>query len=458
MIVVAFSAAPLRPGDGWLMVPAVVAYLVGAAVLSRANTAIYLRSAGRDGRSATAALKRHNSLALLTRAWLLVGLAALMLLGYGRWVNDALGLGSVPLIGSLAAVLPFVAGVLLVWIGDYPFHRAVRQARRRAADRSGGNVWTLGQYLAFNTRHHLLFVAVPVGIIILAADGLGLLIPRVVSPHTADYLVPAAVVLSAGLVFAFAPLLVVRIWKTQRLPDGAFRRRLEETCRRLGLKYRDILLWQSGGVIANAAVLGFIPPARYILISDALSENMSPGDIEAIFAHEAGHILYHHIFYAALFTVGVMNLCALAGYTVALVVGWGQWVGNILALMLMAAVWGTSFGYVSRLFERQSDVTAAWASGRHGEGDDPDLITHEGAAIFARALQRVGELNGIPAWRRSWRHGSTARRISYILWLGSTAATRRRDNRLVRRVKAATWVIFLVSVGAGVAADAAGWL
>jgi STE24 endopeptidase len=340
---------------------------------------------------------------------------------------------------------------------DYPFDRAMRGGfrplRQDSPDAHGNpqaqvarRTWTLREYLGYNIRHQLLFIAVPVGLILLATGCLPWVVSRVTPDSLAEYVLPALMMLTAGAVFLFAPLLIARIWKTHRLPSGHLRDELEATCRNLSLTYRDILVWESGGMVTNAGVMGLIGPLRYILLSDALLEGMDRRDVEAIFAHEAGHIIHHHIFYAVLFALGTITICVSVIEQLSLVLTVPDWFVQPLAMGLLLVVWGGGFGWLSRRFERQSDVVAAWASGRRGEGDRADLITHEGAAVFARALQRVGELNGIPARQRNWRHGSIAQRVGYVLWLGSTSGTRERDDRKVRRIKWALWVLAAAGV------------
>jgi len=430
----------------WVIVPSLGAYLLGTFALTRMNTALFLKSNDPGGPGSPAALKRHGILSLATRVWLVGGLGGLMLLGYGQWANEGLHLASVPLAGEIIALAPFVAGVLLMWIADYPYHCAIWRAIHARTASPGATqdpaIWTLAEYLGYNTRHHLLFIAVPVALVILIADSLTLIMPRFLTEQEMTYALPGAMIIVVALVFSFAPLLIVRIWRTERLGDGEMRSALERICQGLGLKSRDILVWRSGGMITNAAVLGLFAQSRYILLSDGLIEQMDRRDIEAIFAHEAAHIIHHHILYAVLFTIAVVNTSVLAGYWVASLWGdWAQWAGNLIVLGVVGGVWGLGFGWVSRRFERQSDATAAWMSGNPPSDEDPDLITHEGAAAFARALQRVGDLNGIPARRRNWRHGSLAQRISYVLWLGESHRTRRRDDTIVKRIKAAIWIM-----------------
>ena len=48
-------------------------------------------------------------------------------------------------------------------------------------------------------------------------------------------------------------------------------------------------------MIVNAAVMGIVAPLRYVLITDAMIEQMDDTKIEAVFGHEAGHVKHHHI-------------------------------------------------------------------------------------------------------------------------------------------------------------------
>jgi len=434
--------------------PALLAYLLGAGILSGVDAALSVRALRRPGGSTARAVRRHNVVSLATRVWLLAGLAGVMLFGYGRWLHETLGGLPIPLLDEAAAAAPLLAGVLLVWLLDYRFHLAMRQdfaARRAQADPFGEpsaaiRAWSHREYLAYNLRHQVLFVLAPVGLILLARDCLLLFVYPRLEEQVAGLVLATGMLLAAGGVFLAAPLLIVRIWKTRRLAGGELREALEEMSRRLGLAYRDILVWESGGIVVNAGVVGLIAPVRYVLLSDGLIEHLDRRDVRVIFAHEAGHIIHHHILYAAMFAVGSIALIATGMDAVRLWLQLSEGWAEALTLAVLLPTWGMTFGWLSRCFERQSDVTAAWASGRTGDGEDPDRITHEGAAMFARALQRVGELNGIPSGQRNWRHGSIARRVSYVLWLGSTSGTRRRDDALVARLKVGLW--FLLAAAA----------
>ncbi len=438
---------PDSPGislGGGAVFAAVGAYLLVTVALGIGNTRVSLRCLAEPNSPASGAARKHHALFLVTQLWLLIGLAGLILVGWGRWDWQQ----TVPLAGRLGTMAPFLVALLLVWILDYPFYRAMRRqiAEKRAAEglsvRPG---WRLGEYLDYNVRHYLLFVVVPVSLIVLAVDGLHLYLYPALPVRIAEPVVLAASALAAMGVFLFTPGIIVRIWKTGPLPPGPLRDRLENICRRLKLRYRQILVWRSGGMVANAGVMGIVGPLRYVLLSDALLEQMPERQIVAIFGHEAGHIVSRHIPYMLLFAISTVTIAGVTGALYVERLSAPAWAGDTLALGLLAATWTVAFGWLSRRFERQSDVMGAWAA--TGSEGDRGRISPEGAAIFSQALQRVADLNGIPSAQRNWRHGSIARRISYILWLGSTGGSLEGAARPVRRIKAALWAAVCAAAG-----------
>jgi Zn-dependent protease with chaperone function len=392
--------------------------------------------------------RRHSVLTAMEAAWLLGGLAALFALGLGAHI-ERLGLASVPLADTAAAVAPFVVALVISWLLEYPLARQMRQraVASAAADAPPPAIWTLGQYLGFNFRHQLLFVAAPIGVILLVHDSLWLYVEPLLrrwglTEPTAQAVVGSAVLVSAVATIVAAPAMIVRIWRTSRVQAGELRQQLMEMCDRLRIRCREILIWQTGGVVANAGVMGLVARVRYVLLSDGLLAGMDSRQVQAVFAHEAGHVVGRHLVYSMLFLASSITLCGL-GSQLLMMAGAGPWVSQALPVAAMGAVFIWGFSWISRRFERQSDVVAAWACG----GADADgRINPEGAALFASALRRVGELNGIaPRHRNRW-HGPLEDRINYILYLGSTAGTRGGIDRLVRRIKLMCWLLVLAAV------------
>ena len=73
------------------------------------------------------------------------------------------------------------------------------------------------------------------------------------------------------------------------------------------MRYRDILVWRTHSNMGNAAVMGILPHMRYVLLSDLLLETMTDEQIEAVFAHEMGHVVHRHMAWFVLFFVTVMR-------------------------------------------------------------------------------------------------------------------------------------------------------
>ena len=94
-------------------------------------------------------------------------------------------------------------------------------------------------------------------------------------------------------------------------------------------------------------------------------------------------------------------------------------------------------GWLSRRLERQCDVFAAWTAS--GSPDDK-AITPTGAVMFASALGRIADLNGVPASQRSWRHGSIQSRIDVVCAHAEAGRGRADIDRLVRRVTRGLWL------------------
>jgi STE24 endopeptidase len=441
MVALTLAEQPALVDGRWVFLPALVGYLAAAVAAAAFRTALSLRAMGRRDELSPSALRRHGLLSMAAQVWLVAGLAGVILLGYGRWVLRGLGLAHVPLVGEVVLLLPFLVALVLDWLLEYPFYRAMRlrlgqgQLQDGAPPRPG---WTLGEYIEYNLRHNVLFIAAPVGLIVLASDSLSLAAP-LLPAHLAEPVVLGASAAWSALVFVLAPVLIVRVWRTRRLPDGLLREALLHTCRQLRLKVRELLLWRTGGMIVNAGVMGLVAPVRYVLLTDALLERMDRRQVLAVFAHEAGHILSHHLFYSVLFAMVSVSLCSLAGDWAVERLGGSPAAAQAASLGLLLATWGVLFGFISRRFERQSDVIGAWASGPAGP-DPSGRVTPEGAAVFASALQRVAELSGIPPRQRKWRHGSIASRVEYIFRLSITGAARNEIDRVVRRIKAALWV------------------
>lgn len=441
---------------GYWSLALVAPYWLGSALIGRGVSAVSLRSIAAD---AGRAQRRRLLIHMLANLWLIAGSGLIITLGLANLIAVRWGMAYWPLLPQLLLLTPFVVALLLFWMQEYPGYIAIRSRQMLMAyggSPARASIWTRREFLLYNIRHHLLFILVPISLIFLGQDLLFLAAMRWLPEEYHSYFVSGGSIACALCVFIIMPAIIVRIWRTAPLMPDALRDRLELISRKLALRFRKLLIWQTGNMIVNACVMGIWAPVRYVLLSDELVRNMEPNQVEAVFAHEAGHIVHHHIFYSGLFAA------ASIGWTTAIVgiimeiSGWGSETGEFLTLGILIVFWGFGFGWISRRFERQSDVTAAWVMGQMAI-DSPagisasadasgrisrDAVAPEGAAIFARSLERVAQLAGLSMTQRNWRHGSLAWRVHYIMYLGSTCGSRAQIDGLVRRIKLWLWIAF----------------
>ena len=180
------------------------------------------------------------------------------------------------LFDDMVVFLPFVMIQLLVWWGLFFAERALQIRQGIGVDRG------LGRYLVLKGR-----------------QSLGLTLPghplMYVLRRDVDQTVraelgrrkrsgePIEIAVLGLVVLAISPLFVRLAWPTYSLPPGALRRRLERAADRVGFRFTDILVWDTGQMMVNACVTGILPRFRYILLSDALLESLTPHRVDSGF-------------------------------------------------------------------------------------------------------------------------------------------------------------------------------
>lgn len=452
---------------------------VGGLVVSRRARAQLDRHPDSPGRGQAAF---HRGTASLQLALGLMHAFVLLCTDWRPMIDRLPVVGNWIVVPGLLALIPFFVSILLIWTALYPADRAVRQIALEVylvRGRPVHPVWSLASYLAYSFRHQVLFILVPMMLVLAATD---LVIANYVVlqqyfgwRHAPDVLVG----LSALGVAILAPEILRHVWVTRRLPDGPLRDRLLAICRRIGLRCREILVWRSGGMVVNAAVMGVVAPLRYVLITDAMLEQLDDTKIEAVFGHEAGHVKHRHVQCYLLFA-------AISGCLVTIFSIRTQGLARqdpLLFQMLLAGLgavlmlkWGVVFGWISRRFERQADTFGVRTlsliglpcqspcplhdSERHSHGASPrDPLCRTGAHLFGDALHEVAVLNGIQPEARSWRHSSIRSRARFLLALAAEPASHARFQRRLTAIQAlivaaaaaaALWTAWEMQVGSAV--------
>lgn len=441
----------------------------------------------------------HRSAQWFTNVLLGVRLFAVVWFGFGlfflgwgsivQWMLGPLQRWPVELPGTLLGTAPALLVWIALWWVQYPAERALREQNLLHALDAGMPVTappTRWRYLASQVRLQLLFSVVPVLLILSIHDLIVLPLWRtgwLRRMGDSDSVEAAISLISVAVVFLFAPVLLKRVLSTAPLPDSPLRRRLVDLCRRNRLRYREILLWRTDNHMSNAAVMGILPRFRYILLSDLLLETMTDEQIEAVFAHEVGHIVHRHMPWYVVFFMALMLVIAGPGeYLVRLVeeINLPGWLPlELISTSVAVTMFLLAFGFVSRRFERQADVFAA----RMVELTRPAAVTgpvavgpmdwhvgHYGATVFSSALRRVAVINNIPLVRHkpvsrrlrdlinhwidvgldlvhNWMHGSIPSRMQYLQDLSADPARTARFDRLMFRV----YAFLLLALVAGAA-------
>src|SRR5262249_41974362 len=113
---------------------------------------------------------------------------------------------------------------------------------------------------------------------------LGHLGTLVSGPDIQATLLLALQILGMATIFACVPIVMARVWDTIRLGPGPMRDRLLAMCKEEHVHVREILVWRTFGTMVNGAVMGLLAPMRYILLTDALLDQLPERQVEAVMA------------------------------------------------------------------------------------------------------------------------------------------------------------------------------
>ena len=269
-----------------------------------------------------------------------------------------------------------------------------------------------GAYVTVHVRHYLGLLLVPVLLLLAVQDAMRLWLP--------GFREGAAVAVCGGtvlLLVIFFPVLLRYVWQTRPLPQGRLRHRLQRAARRAGLHVREILVWNTGGLVVNAAVAGMVPGLRYVFLTDGLLEHLSDDEIQAVFGHEIGHIRHGHLFLRGFALLAPLSLWLLIDQAIpqfgdrvqTWLISGGlllQAHATMLGLAAMFLYMLALFGPFCRLLEGQADLYACRTL-----ACEPATQPVE---TFVSALESLAIVCGIDRRAGNWQHGSIARRVDFL--------------------------------------------
>ncbi len=216
-----------------------------------------------------------------------------------------------------------------------------------------------------------------------------------------------------------APSLIKVFWRCHPLPPGPKRKRIEAMCKKASLGYKNILKWPLfEGRVLTAGVMGLVKRFRYILVTESLLQILNDDEIDAVIAHEIGHIKKKHLVFYLIFFLGFIVL----SYAVFDLILYAILYSNlalpvvpdpraeplpftpILFTLAMAATllvyFRYVFGYFMRNCERQADLYAF------------TLLGHGSALVSS--LEKIAVYSGQADNRPNWTHFSIRQRIDFL--------------------------------------------
>lgn len=335
------------------------------------------------------------------------------------------GAKTLPVIESIASLALFAGYLMLLWRLAGERYAAIFNSRQTP------------QAFAWNTLKTNLPIILPWLCLSLFADLLqqtnSPLIRRVMASAWGEEAVFLTFFLCLATVF---PVLVTRMWGCTPMPPGPARQRIEAFCQRQGMAYAEILLWPlHEGQALTAGVMGITRRFRYLLITPALLEVMSPEEVDAVIAHEIGHVKRRHLPIFLLLFIGFGLLSQLASLPVLLLLsrsdlfyemihlttnkGGSAWalVSTVPMFLLMILYFRYVVGFFMRNFERQADLYALQAT-----GDSAPLIR-----VFERIAWLSGDIRDLP----SWHHFGLGQRIDCLKVCEQHPEAIKRHNRKV---------------------------
>jgi len=346
---------------------------------------------------------------------------------------------TVPAFVSFGGLFLFVTFLMIMWRQGRPAYEKVFNKK-----------YSTSSFLFSNIKANLPIV-LPWMVLSLLYDLVALLpfpaLQSIISSSWGDLLFYG---LFLVFIIAFFPPIVRSLWGCKKLPDGILKTQLDSFCQKQDFK-ADFYLWPLfEGRVLTAAVMGIIPGLRYILLTPALIETMTLPELEAILAHEIGHVKKRHLL-LYVFLIGGFSLLAglLAEPSIHLLLSLGflnglmikanlsaetvvTMMGAVPLLVAMILYFRFVFGYFIRNFERQADLYSLQAL---GSGD-----------ALVSAFEKISMLSGNIREQKNWHHFGIGERIDCLEDAGRKPDIIEKHNRKVRRSLVAFIAVLILTV------------
>lgn len=217
--------------------------------------------------------------------WAASGLLIFLLLDWPSVVAQIGNLSQLPVVYEAFLVSPLLVSLIGSWLAFFDIQQFYGRPKTRWS-LNWGKRWN---FASLRIRVHLIATLAPL-IIVLTSIRLA---PLLTQFSTVQIILGAAI---AGLwVCAMLPYLFMLIWDTQVVADPKQKAQLQSVFDHSQIAVSQIRIWKTGNQIANAAVAGFLPGFRIVVLTDTLMKHFTCDEIAAIVRHEAGHIKLLHL-------------------------------------------------------------------------------------------------------------------------------------------------------------------
>ncbi len=256
------------------------------------------------------------------------------------------------------------------------------------------------------------------------------------------------------IVVFFGPLIIQKFWRCTPLESGIVRNRIESLCERAKVSFAEILYWPIfGGRMITAGVMGVQKKFRFLLITKAMLNYLNPEEIDAVIAHEIGHVKKKHlqlyliflggyvllsylildyIIYFFVFSTPVYNFIISSGLNLSTTV---SILISLIIITLFILYFRYIFGYFMRNFERQADTYI--------------YTFFNTATPLISAFNKIAAGSEQPPDKPNWHHFSIQERISFLEKCENNRSWIKKQDQKIKKSIAVYLVVICIIGGIG---------
>ena len=315
--------------------------------------------------------------------------------------------GTLPTGANLFSLLLFFCFLVLMWLRALPSYRRIFNSAVTAKD-----------FVLNNIKTNLTII-LPWLILSFFFDLLGNIPAAKTESRSGTFEGELGFFLLFLLLLALIfPPVVRRLWGCTPVEPGPLRSRIEAFCRRQNFS-SEILYWPLfEGKMVTAGIMGIVPKFRYLLLTPALLSALDQEELEAVLAHEIGHVKRYHLVLYVLLFLGFSLLAEAMTKPLHLLFLNTDWfyqavmrlhisgdklltfLASATVFLFMLLYFRFLFGYFIRNFERQADLYV--------------FTAQKTAFPLIRSFEKIAVMGGNIRNKKNWHHFGIGERIDFL--------------------------------------------